>query len=278
MRTLLVLARVSNLPTVWSNCLAAWLLAGGGAWSRFALVCLGASLLYTGGMFLNDAVDQEFDRQYRPERPIVSGAIPASRVWVLAIAWLGMGWLLFAVLGHRPAIVAALLIGIIILYDWAHKQTVLAPLLMAACRFLLYLLAALTAANAFDSALLWRASVLFAYIVGLSYLARGESTGAQFWRWTIALLFVPALVAHIAPLGAPKLMVGLVTAVQVGWTLWALSGKKPKLLSMIPQGVAALLAGIVLVDWLAVAGYGPASAFLLLFGLALLTQRLAPAT
>ena len=70
MRTLLVLARISNVPTVWSNCFAASLLAGGTSGSRLALLCLGATLLYTGGMFLNDAVDQVFDRQYRPERPI----------------------------------------------------------------------------------------------------------------------------------------------------------------------------------------------------------------
>src|SRR5258707_12171009 len=88
MRILLVLGRVSNLPTVWSNCLAAWLLGGGGAWSRFAVVCLGATLLYTGGMFLNDAVDEAFDRRFRPERPIVSGRISARTVWVLSCIWL----------------------------------------------------------------------------------------------------------------------------------------------------------------------------------------------
>src|SRR5438552_468570 len=67
-RTLLVLGRVSNLPTVWSNCLAAWLLAGGGLSRRLGILCAAASLLYTGGMFLNDAFDVEFDRKYRTER------------------------------------------------------------------------------------------------------------------------------------------------------------------------------------------------------------------
>ena len=75
LRTLLVLGRVSNLPTVWSNCLAAWLLGGGGATKDFLFIQLGASLLYLGGMFLNDAFDAEFDRQHRPERPIPSGLI-----------------------------------------------------------------------------------------------------------------------------------------------------------------------------------------------------------
>ena len=48
LRVLLVVGRVSNLPTVWSNSLAAWLLGGGGAWGRFGLLCAGATLLYTG--------------------------------------------------------------------------------------------------------------------------------------------------------------------------------------------------------------------------------------
>jgi 4-hydroxybenzoate polyprenyltransferase len=229
-------------------------------------------------MFLNDAVDQDFDRRYRPERPIVSGAINGWWVWTLSVAWLATGWLLLLLLGPRPAIVAALLVGMIVLYDWVHKRTVLAPLLMAGCRFLLYVLAAVAAANALAPAVLWRAVALFAYILGLSYLARGESTGAQFLRWTIALLFVPVLVAYAFPASRPGLSMACISLAQVGWTVWALCKRKPKLLSVFPQGVAALLAGIVLVDWLAAVGYGPAAAFLLLFGLALLTQRIAPAT
>jgi hypothetical protein len=70
LRTLLVLGRVSTLPTVWSNCLAGWWLSGGGSWERFAMICLGATCLYVGGMYLNDAFDAQFDQQHRPERPI----------------------------------------------------------------------------------------------------------------------------------------------------------------------------------------------------------------
>ena len=64
-RTLLILGRVSNLPTVWSNCLAGWLLGGGGSGWKFFLLSLGGTCLYVGGLFLNDAFDVEFDRQYR---------------------------------------------------------------------------------------------------------------------------------------------------------------------------------------------------------------------
>src|SRR5208283_5330106 len=91
-RTFLVLGRISNLPTVWSNCLAAWLLAGSGAPGRFGVLCLGSTLLYTGGMFLNDAVDSAFDRQFRPERPLPSGRVRPSTVWVVATLCLVIGW------------------------------------------------------------------------------------------------------------------------------------------------------------------------------------------
>jgi len=278
MRTLLVLARVSNLPTVWSNCLAAWLLAGGNSWSRFGLVCLGATLLYTGGMFLNDAVDQDFDRRHRPERPVVSGLISSRAVWTLSLTWLAVGWVIFFLLGSASATVASLLVATIVLYDWVHKRTAFSPVLMACCRFLLYLLAAVAANNARDSALLWRAGALGAYIIGLSFLARGESTGVRFWRLTIVLLFIPALVAQLRPMSVSRVTLESVTAVQIGWTLWSLLKMKPRLLSAIPQGVAGLLAGIALVDWLAAAGYGYAAVFLFLFGAALLLQRIAPAT
>src|SRR6478736_6052578 len=81
-RALLVLGRVSNLPTVWSNCLAGWLLGGAETPAVLPRLLIGASLLYVAGMFLNDAFDIEFDRQFRPERPIPSGAISTRAVWL----------------------------------------------------------------------------------------------------------------------------------------------------------------------------------------------------
>ena len=39
------------------------------------LLCLGSTLLYVGGMFLNDVCDSKFDAEFRRERPIVTGTI-----------------------------------------------------------------------------------------------------------------------------------------------------------------------------------------------------------
>ena len=71
-RAYMLLARVSNLPTVWSNVLAGTMAAGAATIDAGSAVrvLLAASLFYTGGMFLNDAFDADLDARVRPERPL----------------------------------------------------------------------------------------------------------------------------------------------------------------------------------------------------------------
>ena len=88
----LLLGRVSNLPTVWTNTLAGCALAGAAVGpGRLALLALAFSLLYTGGMYLNDAFDRESDARERPERPIPSGRIGARPVFAIGFALLAAG-------------------------------------------------------------------------------------------------------------------------------------------------------------------------------------------
>jgi len=59
-RAYLLLARVSNLPTVWTNVLAAVAGAGvsiSGFDPGLAGVIIALSMLYSAGMFLNDVCD-----------------------------------------------------------------------------------------------------------------------------------------------------------------------------------------------------------------------------
>ena len=175
-RTLLILARASNLPTVWSNCLAGWMLGGGGSAGRFLMLCLGATCLYTGGMFLNDAFDAEFDRRHRAERPIPSGSITLDEVWRWGFGWLGLGTVTLVLLGPVTGALTAILLLCIVLYDAVHKLVDFSPVLMAACRFFLYLVAASTAQEGVTGLAIWSAFALATYIIGLSYLVRREST------------------------------------------------------------------------------------------------------
>jgi len=192
-RTVLILGRVSNLPTVWSNCLAAWMLSGGlqkGAsqWPLLLLLVTGCSLLYLGGMFLNDAFDVGFDTVYRPERPIPSKRISRWTVSILGAIWLGGGLLLLVpVSGAWAAALAAL----ILLYDVVHKKTALGLLMMAGCRALIYPLVGV--AMSFDThalpPMIWIASAGMAlWVLVLSILARRNT------RMAVA---VPNLLAGI---------------------------------------------------------------------------------
>jgi hypothetical protein len=281
LRTLLVLGRVSNLPTVWSNCLAAWLLGGGGTWLDFGKLGVGAALLYTGGMFLNDAFDAGFDRQFRPERPIASGQIRRRTVAWLGAVSLAAGGLGLATLGPATAALALALTVIIVLYDAVHKRWRPAPLLMAACRFLLYLVAASAATRGPDANLLARAFALAAYVAGISFLARNESrrSSRAGSRWPVALLQVPLVVALAAGTIHPPLP-WLPLLALGAWLGWCLRGALREANPDLSRGVAGLLAGIVLVDALAVAHLDlpQVASFAALWLLSLGLQRLVPAT
>ena len=166
-RTLLVLGRVSNLPTVWSNCFAGWLLAGGSTDHMLSL-CVAGSLLYVGGMYLNDACDVWFDTRYRRERPIPAGHISPTMVWALSIAMLLGGFVLLATISRTTAILGFGLLLCIIFYDYLHKDFAHAPIIMAGCRFFLLLAAASTGIDGVTGLAVWSAVALFCYIVGLS--------------------------------------------------------------------------------------------------------------
>jgi 4-hydroxybenzoate polyprenyltransferase len=280
LRTLLVLGRVSNLPTVWSNCLAGWLLAGGGDVGLFVVVCLGATFLYLGGMYLNDAFDAQFDQQHRPERPIPSGAIGAAAVWQWGLSWLGLGVLSFCFLGKTTLALATLLAATIFVYDAIHKIFAISPVLMAACRLWLVLLAASAGYDGVTGLSIWSALVLASYVAGLSFLARKESTQGSVRYWPCLLLAAPLVLALIVNRG-PYLMRGALLGIVLGlWTLRSLRFSLWSPQRNIGRSVSGLLAGIVLVDLLAVAGDTPVTGlvFVGLCVLALLFQRFIPAT
>jgi len=281
-RTLLVLGRVSNLPTVWSNCLAGWWLGGGGNYAKLPFLLGGVSLLYTGGMFLNDAFDEEFDRLRRPERPIPSGRIPAAEVWLHGFGLLAAGILLLLLCGKLAAASAVILAFFIILYDFTHKFFTASPWLMGACRFWVYLIAAATGVGGWNGFPVFSGAALAIYVVGLSYVARRERSRGPIPVWPLLLLAAPILLALVINAGPSRLSALWISVVLALWV--------GRYVSFIFLGgetnagwiVSNLLAGIVLVDWLAVAPQLPpwmsTLVFLLLFGLTKWLQKFVPAT
>jgi 4-hydroxybenzoate polyprenyltransferase len=271
---------VSNLPTVWSDCLAAWCLAGHRNRAALWIVTLAASFLYVGGMFLNDAFDAAFDCQHRRNRPIPSGAISEREVWRWGFAWLGLGLAISAALGLTPLMWAAALCGCILFYNAVHKWTPLGPFLMGMCRLGVYLLAASTARWGAGGEVIWKGLALAAYIVGLSCLARKESGRVRINFWPCLLLAAPVVAAGLMDDDSswkPAVMYALALA---AWTCWALSRSLGQAEPNVGYTVSRLLAGIALVDLLAVASSSEpwVGCFAAWFVLALLLQRFIPAT
>lgn len=200
------LGRVSNLPTVWTNVAAGMALAGAPALPTVLLVllALAASLLYVGGMYLNDAFDAHWDAVHRPERPIPTGDVRAATVFVAGFAMLGAGVLLVAVAtggASRPLIAALALAALIVLYDVSHKGNPLAPVIMALCRVTVYVLAALALTPAPPPGVFYLgAGALLLYLVFLSTLARKETLHPRLPK------MIGSLVAGIALLDAAILL------------------------------------------------------------------------
>jgi len=189
----LLLARISNLPTVWTNVLAGFALAHTvPEWPGYLRVALSLSCSYTAGMFLNDAFDRHVDRQERPGRPIPAGDVAVGEVFGAGALFLLAGALLLAfspvALGWGLALAVA-----IVFYDFNHKGSAFGPFVMGLCRGLVYCVAAASSTGV-TLVVLAGAAVLAIYVSGLTQVAKLAGARA---RW-----LVPALIAGIALLDA----------------------------------------------------------------------------
>ena len=189
LRSYAQLVRLPNLPTAVADIGMAALATGTlfTRWPAFLLLAAASCCLYMAGMVFNDFFDVEQDRRERPERPIPSGQVSRRIAGLLGVLLLTggvalaffAGWVM-AERGEstnalRPAVIAALLAGAILLYDGWLKRTALGPVAMGSCRFLNVLLGV-----SLSGTLMWPfgpllALVIGTYIVGVTWFARTEA-------------------------------------------------------------------------------------------------------
>lgn len=289
LHTILVLARASNLPTVWTNVIAAWFLAGGDWSMALFWMCLGGSLLYIGGMTLNDAFDAKWDREHGKQRPIMQGRISERAVWILGIFWMVAGCAILLLMARAVWFWLLALVVAILLYNAIHKRWAGSCWIMGACRFLLFLTAATACDPVVTNARIWFFGIaLMVYIAGITLAARSEDTGGDAktlaWLFLIFPVFLaPAFLFPGVSLEVPEgqwlpnelpIKIGLVL-VFASWI-----GVAWKKMPRIGAAVGNLLAGIVLVDALAVATVDVRVAVICAAALPvnLLFQRVIPAT
>lgn len=304
----LELARISNLPTAWTNVLAGWLLAGGQLQDqRLLWLLLGGSLLYSGGMILNDAADAGYDREHRKERPIPRGAVSVGAAWVGGLICLVIGWIA-CIRGFSNVWLSIGLVVVILAYDLYHKPWPGSVAVMGLCRTFLYLVAGwpgvygaywlhqasliepISCFVMFPSPLLGEGRVLLiaslaigAYIVALTMIARMEGRGGSpkkgaMW-FSKLLLYSPGIVAaaRVFTGGDPRVLILLLAfavLIAVASRMMKRGG------SEIGRAVGILLAGIAVVDGLAVAtiSFPLACGFVALAPLLRLWQRKIAAT
>ena len=214
-RAYLLLSRVSNVPTVWSNVLAGMCLASAALDSAAYLrLALSMSAFYTAGMFLNDAFDEPFDRRHRPERPIPAGDVSRGEVLLIGAALMLAGEALL-VQSATASIVGALLAAAILLYNYRHKGSRFAPLVMGACRGLVYCAAA-AYVSTITTTVGVAAVIMAAYVAGLTVVAKLAGPSA---RWLVPTLIAAISLVDAAIIATVSSLPSLALVAAVGFPL-----------------------------------------------------------
>lgn len=227
-KTLLTLCRISNLPTVWMNVLAATALASHAMGQPLAisagfLLMLALSCFYTGGMAFNDYCDRHWDAERQPYRPIPAGKITAGAALLISLALFAAGLAILALAPHAHGVLAGVgLLGLIVAYDLFHKRHWLTVLLMATTRLGVYLVAsyALTASIIASVLVLGLIQCLWTLLV--TVVARLENRlpkgyGFPVIPWMIAAMGLVDGIALAVLLSPLWLFAGLATVVLTRW-------------------------------------------------------------
>jgi len=212
------LCRISNLPTVWTNVLAAVVLSDSPfSWSSYLILSASLSLFYSGGMSLNDLFDVEVDRVHKLFRPLPSGRASIRDAILFTVVLFGLALFLLFFIPYREALYAGLfLLLVIFLYDQIHKRNPLTVFLIAMCRLMIFVVSGIAVSGTVGKAVVIAGVVQFVYVLVLSLMSRYENSLKRKFPFP----FIPLMLACIS------LLDGIVMALLASpaWLIACLGG------------------------------------------------------
>ena len=189
------LCRVSNLPTVWTNVLAATVLADVPfSWPSFLILLLSLSLFYSGGMCLNDLWDATVDRVHKPFRPIPSGRVSIRDARIFTVILFGLALAALVCLSPRSFVAGILLLVLIVVYDRIHKRHPSSVLLMGACRLMVFVVCSVAVSGTVNGRVALGGFLQFAYVLILTVVSRYESRSEKEFAFPV----IPTMIASIS--------------------------------------------------------------------------------
>jgi 4-hydroxybenzoate polyprenyltransferase len=202
------LVRFPNVFTALADIGAGWLIVHAAArgsftsfavldWNTLPLLAGASGALYLSGMAFNDIADRREDAEFRPGRPLPSGALSLRGAVLCAILLTLLGLSLAAAAGLNTLLRAALLACAILQYNFRSKGHLLfGPLTLGFCRFVNVQLgmsahpafgALLSAGGVFDP--IWSAPLAVGlYSAGLTAFSAQEEHGARARALTLGAL------------------------------------------------------------------------------------------
>lgn len=209
LKSVLALCRVSNLPTIWMNVIAASVLVGyvhqqPVHWGVVSIIAIAISAFYCAGMSLNDVCDYTWDKQHQPYRPIVEGKVSLAQAKLITLFLFVVGFLLLALAPSYAGLIYSLaLFAVIYAYNLFHKQHSSSVFLMAGARALVFVVTAQAIAAEFNAWILIAAGLQFVYTLSLTLVGRHESKRGRPYSGPV----IPRMIAGMAILDSVVLAI-----------------------------------------------------------------------